>query len=38
MNKISVDPSTWNAIAAFLAAAAAICQALNYLMQNPVDL
>jgi len=34
MNKISTDPSTWNAIAAFLAAAAAICQALNYVTQN----
>jgi hypothetical protein len=35
MNKISTEPTTWNAIAAVLAAAAAVCQAIIYLFVYP---
>jgi hypothetical protein len=35
LNRISKEPAIWNAIAAFLAAAAAVARAIAYLMAMP---
>jgi hypothetical protein len=36
LNRISTEPTVWNAIAAGLAACAAVCQGLLYVFFHPV--
>jgi hypothetical protein len=36
LNRISTSPSIWNAIAAGLSAAAAVCQGFAYLLAFPI--
>ncbi len=37
LNRITTNPVVWNAIAAFLSALAAICQAVAYLVTYPLQ-